>query len=112
MKLSSFNAVFTSGNPLIKPRVDSLCDDPQLILKHLQKDQKLPSMWCTKWSANFILAVTALMEEDQEIVRKTSTSSSTRKSNRTQNVSSLPAAANALVTMVNEAKDLRFRKKV
>ena len=106
LKLSTYSAVFMSGDPSIESHVKSLCDRPKLILKRLRKDKKFPSIWCTKWSATFILAVTELIKEDLELVRKSTASTGTRKSHRTQSSISftLPAAANQLLVMVNKAR--------
>ena len=105
LNLPSFALTFTAGDPIVDTHVELLCDPPKLILKNCKSDQKLPSAWCSKWSAEFIIRVVKLIEEDMALT-KTVTSGGTRKSCRTAKKASttLPAATSRLVDMIKQAR--------
>ena len=106
LKLSSFSAVFTSADPSIEARVETLCVPPKNVLNALKADQRLPSKWSASWCAQFILDVVTLIEDDtaastqSDLCRKSPRKSSKQSCTN----SSLPTAACNLVAMVEKAR--------
>ena len=99
LRLSSYDPVFTSGDLTIKMKIESMTEEPKLLLKGRKGSaSKMPSKWTSHFCAQFIYDVVDLIEQDLKVSEERTGRKSIRKKN------SLPPAASKFLQMIEEAR--------